>query len=359
MHPTLFHLGPIAIQSYGFMMMMGFLVSIQLAARRARRCGADEEMVINVGLLSLITGVVGARLFYVIHYPDHFNSFFSYFALWAGGLEFYGGFLAAVAATLIYLRLKKKSIRWYLDILAPAIMLGLAFGRIGCFLNGCCWGKPTSTPVAVRFPYGSPAFAQQWLTHRIEVPGEFILSSEGSNSLISRETMAMSDQDLSRTMDQSNPLALIGGCQRESPQYLTLVKAHLEAYQTNLNGLHELIKTLDLKTVPVHPTQLYESLAALAISIVLGRYFWHRRRHGMVIVMLFIIYPVCRFLIELVREDNPHDTLGFTVSQGISLLVVPIVILFWLYLRRLPEMSPRAAAELESRARQSPKASGS
>jgi len=355
MHPTLFNLGPLPIRSYGFMMMLGFLVSIHLAARRARRCGADEELILNLGLISLIVGIMGARFFYVVHYLPTFlktdNPLFAAINLTSGGLEFYGGFLAAVVVIIVYLRLKKRSIRWYLDILAPSIMLGLAFGRIGCFLNGCCWGAPTKMPWAITFPYGSLPFEHQWLnTYKIAVPGEFILTTGlGEPFLIKQETLKMSDEQLRNKLAKAGPAAVGGGCRAGDVRYLGMVKGHLDGYGVTLADLKELVRTLNLKSLPVHPTQLYSCANALLISWILSLYFWRRRRHGMVFVSMFVIYPMTRFLLEMIRSDNPHDTFGLTISQGLSVAVIPLAILSMLYLSRLPEISPRAAAELSAK----------
>lgn len=350
MHPTLFELGPIPIRAYGFMMMVGFLLSIHLAARRARRCGADEDLVLNLGLIALIVGVIGARLFYVMHRLPFFlrqdNPLMAIVNITSGGLEFYGGFLLAVAAVIFYIRRKKRSIRWYMDILAPAIMLGLAFGRIGCFLNGCCWGAPTELPWAIRFPYASLAFEHQWQqTHELEVPGEFILfTSDGQPYVMPRETLAMSDEAFQAALAKVDPSgrsvnAIVYG----------MVNGHLQHWDLTLAELRNLTKALDLKSLPVHPTQWYSFLNALLISLLLGAYFWRRRRHGLVIAWLFVIYPISRFVLEAIRSDNARDTFGLTVSQGISMIVVPAALLLIWYLHRLPEMSPRAVAELKSR----------
>ena len=111
MRSILFNLGPIPIRSYGLMMMIGFLVAIYLAARRARKCGANEEVVLNIGLISLFCGLLGARLFYVIHYWPKFaaakNTILAIMNLTSGGLEFYGGFLLAGACVFAYLRIKR------------------------------------------------------------------------------------------------------------------------------------------------------------------------------------------------------------------------------------------------------------
>ena len=91
------------------------------------------------------------------------QTFFRLIDVRKGGLEVYGGFITVVVAVLVYLWAWRHSIRWYLDIVAPSAALGMAIGRIGCFLNGCCFGGVCDLPWAVRFPYGSPAQYEQWL----------------------------------------------------------------------------------------------------------------------------------------------------------------------------------------------------
>jgi len=127
------------------------------------------------------------------------------------------------------------------------------------------------------------------------------------------------------------------------------VNKNLQIHKTTLAALRSLAKEMNLKSVPVHPTQIYESILALSISWVLTAYFWRRKRDGMVIAMVFVLYPIGRFLLEMLRADNPQDTFGFTVSQGISLAAIPLALGFMLLLKMLPERSPRAVAELAAK----------
>lgn len=137
---------PLRIHGYGLMMVLGFLLAILLAMWRARRCGEHPDAIANCGLLALIGGVVGARIAYLIQ-PSVWKSFTtapnplaSMIDITSGGLVYYGGVILAVILTLGYLRLKRLAIRRHLDILAVSLMIGLAFGRMGCMLNGCCFG---------------------------------------------------------------------------------------------------------------------------------------------------------------------------------------------------------------------------
>src|SRR5262249_25487653 len=151
-----------------------FLTGIWMACRRAIRSQANPDTVLNLGFISLVFGVLGARIMFVWHYWDaRFanlpHPYLSIFDLRSGGLEFCGGPLLTIPAVAIYLKyFAKASVRWYMDILAPSLAWGLAITRIGCFLNGCCWGSAcvdehdparvkAQVPWAVHFPYGSPA----------------------------------------------------------------------------------------------------------------------------------------------------------------------------------------------------------
>src|SRR5437879_5810495 len=137
------------IYSYGLMMVIGFLCAIELAKFLARRCKIDPELFVNAGLIALVTGVVGARLSHVIEniheYTDPTRSIAA--NLWdavnirSGGLTYYGGFLLAFPALIAYAKIKRIPLRLGMDIIAPCLMVGLGFGRIGCFLNGCCYGE--------------------------------------------------------------------------------------------------------------------------------------------------------------------------------------------------------------------------
>ncbi len=163
MYPTLLKIGGIQIYSYGLMLFLSFLAGIYVVERRAKRFGVDSKAVTDLALWILLAVVVGSRLFYVAFHWDEFsNDLIGIFAFWRGGLAglmFYGGFIGALAAGLIFVRVRKLPVIKLLDAAAPAIVLGEGITRIGCFLNGCCFGKPTSFFLGVRFPPNSPAGA--------------------------------------------------------------------------------------------------------------------------------------------------------------------------------------------------------
>lgn len=156
MHPELFQLGPIHLRSYGVMMAIAFLVGTALALREARRLRLDEDKLVNVILVTLIASVLGARALYVIEHLQEFRrEWGSVLALWQGGLTLYGGIAAGAFAGLLAARRFGLPMWVAADALTPSLALGTAFGRVGCFLNGCCYGRPTHLPWGVVFPRDS------------------------------------------------------------------------------------------------------------------------------------------------------------------------------------------------------------
>ena len=183
-----------------------------------------------------------------------------------GGLVVYGALFGGVIAVLLFIRKHQLPALATFDLIAPSMAIGLALGRIGCFLNGCCYGGPTSTCRGpCRFPPGSPPYA---------------------------------DQMASGVLSSTNP----------PPQSL-----------------------------PVHPAQLYSAITAALIGWVLWSYYPFRRRDGQVIALMLMIYPISRFLEEIIRTDEPAVFgTGLSISQNISLAVFVTGIGLWFYLSKQP-----------------------
>lgn len=164
MYPTLFKIGPFPIRSWGVMLAIAFVVGIIMAQRRAKRYGIETNFILDLSILILVSSIVGARIAYVI---DHFDFYFhnpsKIFGEWesglifCGGLIFYGGILLAIPVSIFYARKRKVSVPKLMDVLTPSLAIGLFFARIGCFLNGCCFGKPTNLPIGITCPEDSPA----------------------------------------------------------------------------------------------------------------------------------------------------------------------------------------------------------
>jgi phosphatidylglycerol---prolipoprotein diacylglyceryl transferase len=285
-YPTFFTLpvlGP--FYAYSTLLIVGFTVAIWLARREEDRAGGNGDRIVDLGLLMLVAGILGARLLSVVaegHLEDFIHlctdparvrpseawaraavcvadadcgshyvcdvarrachpprDCLAALKFWQGGLAFYGGFLLAVPLGLWYARRKQLGVLRIADLTSPFIALGLFFGRIGCFFNGCCYGTECDLPWAMRFP-GQSRF--------------------------------------------------------------------------------------------VHPTQLYEAGAALAIAAVLYLGVRPRKRaHGQVFAALLVLYGVVRFALELVRADARGGFAGLSTSQWIAIPLVAAGV--WLYAR--------------------------
>ncbi len=312
MYPELFKLPftQLTIKSYGLMMVLGFLAAVFVIRRLSRDITPDPQYITNASLYTLIAGVVGSRLFYVIHYFDKFKGdLLSVFAIWQGGLELLGGVVLAILVVFFYLWRHKLPIRRYLDILAIGLLLALAFGRIGCFLNGCCFGKPTDQLWGVRFPYGSFAYRSQVSPnlHRNRPEPYFKLPDDFFNTYY----------------DSAVPTKI------------------LKSYDQLTQEQQEMVKYGPYRCLHVHPVQLYSSALALLNAFLLYL-FWRRARKlpaskntrkfltkpGSTFALMFILYGIARILLEFVRDDNPFEYAwwaiykGGTVSQNLGIYMV-------------------------------------
>ncbi len=156
MHEIALTIGSLKIHWYGIMVALGFVLAILVLLKERTRAGITADNVFDLGLIAVFGGVFGARLFYVIQFHHQFaGKPLEVFRIDKGGLVFYGGFLLAFLVVWGYCRWKKISFLRVMDIFAPAVAMGHASGRIGCFLQGCCFGRPTSSWPSAVFPAGS------------------------------------------------------------------------------------------------------------------------------------------------------------------------------------------------------------
>jgi phosphatidylglycerol:prolipoprotein diacylglycerol transferase len=250
------------IASYGFMIVCGFLLVLWLLQRRGRRMGMDPTALFDMAVTVLICGVVGARLFYVIHHwPQFADDPIKIIRLDLGGLAFFGGLIGGTAGLLVSAALKGIPLLPMLDVSASLVPLGHAFGRVGCFLNGCCYGRLTECALGVRFPK--------------------VLNAEGE---------------------------IVG-----SPPFVD----HLN---------EGLVTVQDGWSLPVHATQLYEVSYNLVFFALLSFLLFRRRRPGDVAWLYAILYGTARFTNEFFRADTlARDWLGgLTIFQALALIAVGV-----------------------------------
>lgn len=257
----------------GVSLIAGYLLVVRSAARLDR---SREELIGNAYVVTALCGLAGSRLLYVLENRELLEeSGAAWFDITSGGISAYGGFLGGVIGAAIYLRRKRESLAAFADACMPALALGTVLTRIGCYLHGCDFGTPLG------------ASAPGWL----KALGTF-------------------------PRWQYDDLHVYG-----SPAFLH----HVDRY-----GLaHDAQASL-----PVHPTQLYEALAGVALlglALLLAR---RRAFAGQVALIVAISYGTWRFLIEYVRDD-PDSAYAFQLSwaQLISLLLVPVCAVIYSVLR--------------------------
>lgn len=269
MYPELFRIGSFPVNTYGVLLALAFLAALFVSARLAERDGLPRERVFDLGLWMLLGGLVGSKLLLMLAEPEYgqnWRNLLSIDFLRSGGV-WYGGFLGGLLTAIVLMRRYNLPFWKATDAFAPGVALGQAIGRQGCFAAGCCWGKPTASVFGVHFTDAG---------HQVtNVP----------------TTVAQ----LSTQAEQTYWAQKLGG---------------LDA------------------AVHLHPTQLYESFAALLIFLFLVRLHRRKRFTGQVIATYAVLYGLLRFLVEFVRDDPRGDIWGLTTltglstSQLISLLVV-------------------------------------
>lgn len=143
MHPILFEIGPLAVRTYGVFVALAFFICFYFLYKEAARKNFYPEKILDMELAMLISGIMGARALHVAVNVDYYkNHALEIAQLWRGGLAIYGGLFFGIIAGWIFILKKKMPFFKTGDFVAPYIALGQSIGRIGCFLNGCCFGKP-------------------------------------------------------------------------------------------------------------------------------------------------------------------------------------------------------------------------
>ena len=279
--PVAIQLGPLAVRWYGLMYLLAFIQIVILGKFRARQnllTGWHPRDVDDMLFYGVFGTILGGRLGYVLFYKPFY--YFAHpaemLAIWQGGMSFHGGFLGVLVALWLYARNRNK--RWLevTDFVAPLVPLGLAFGRLGNFINGELWGRVTSAtaPWAVYFPQAA-AEDKAWIT--------------------------------------------------AFPQ---------EAAARGLAAVYERVGML-----PRHPSQLYESaLEGFVLFALIWLYARHRRPLGAVSGLFLIGYGSFRFLVEYAREPDSFLgmlALGMSMGQWLSLpmIVIGVMMMLWAYWR--------------------------
>jgi len=178
MRLELLRIGTISIKSYGLMIAVGIIAAIVVGMKRAKRYELEEEKVLNLGIVCVVCGLLGAKILYIILDFKSIIESPSILEDIAYGFVVYGGLIGGLIGVYIYCRYKKISFLKYMDLVAPSVAIGQGFGRIGCFLAGCCYGRETTSALGVIFPASSfaPTGVKVLPTQLFSSAGDFIIA---------------------------------------------------------------------------------------------------------------------------------------------------------------------------------------
>jgi len=282
-------IGPshLPIFGYGMMVLVGFLSGLWLARLRAKRIGLDPEVLSDMSFWLLLSGVAGARLAHLGQYwrvtYAQCHSLLSYLVatvdLTKGGLVLIGGLVGGCIGFFLFCRSRKLPALLIVDVIMPSVFLGIGFGRIGCLLNGCCFGDPCDLPWAIQFPKGSVP----WM----ELAERGLLKPDANNVM---------------------------------PAF----------------------------TMPLHPTQIYSSIDGFMLCTILWNLYPLRIRNGQLLAIGCMMYSVTRFLIEIIRNDEPgRFGTSLTISQWYSMgiFVIGTTLLVWLLRNGKPATQSLASSD--------------
>jgi phosphatidylglycerol:prolipoprotein diacylglycerol transferase len=349
----------IPIRGFGVMLMLAMGSGVGLACYRAQQMGIHPEFITGLATVMIIAGLIGARLFYVVQYWDEFEratltgTLQALFNFTKGGLVVYGSVIAGVPAGIWYLRRHGLPILAMGDIIAPSMVLGLALGRMGCFLNGCCFGGVClpgdwAADVALTFPACSPPYIQQagvppYTEHKGEGWRSGIWLEERAGEIVAAY-IAPAGPAAEAGLNAGDKLVRINGA---VPTSLDDARKRLSAgsgsYEVELADgriLRWAAPSGPPRSVPIHATQLYAAIDGGLLALFLWLYYPFRRRDGEVFALLITLHPVSRFLLEMIRSDEGGQFgTVLTISQWLSIAILAGAAMLWWYILRQPRGS--------------------
>jgi phosphatidylglycerol---prolipoprotein diacylglyceryl transferase len=338
------------IRGYGALLLLAVAAAVGLAAWRARRLGMDPEIIFSMALWLFVAGIAGARLFYVIEYWEsefHRETWGATLRAVAnftsGGLVVYGSMLGGGAALAVFIYRNRLPGWAVADLIAPSVALGMAIGRLGCFMNGCCYGGACDLPWAVRFPPPSPPYVDQLRTGVLPVFGLRI--EDDATGGVEIAAVEAGSAAAAAGLHAGQRIESIGRVNvetaRDARGLLTELAFRGQSASLGVAGqaAPALLAASPLagRSQPIHPTQLYSAIDAGLLCLVLLAYYPYRRRDGEVFALLLTLHPISRFLIEIIRTDEPA-VLGtaWSISQNLSLSFLLAAAGVWWYLSRQP-----------------------
>lgn len=349
----------LAVRGYGVMLLLGVCSGVALAVYRAKQKGIDPDHIFGVAPWAIVAGIVGARLFYVIEYRDSYISngqleWSEVLRFFQGGLVVFGSIIGGFPVFVWYCWKNKISFPRFADALIPCLFIGLFFGRIGCLMNGCCYGgRCEEAPWALHFPSGSPVYLEQLtrgdligITVQEGPAGQLQVQSVRRGSLADRAGIQAGE--IVRGI-QAMPAAAAAADDSlpADDQSRLSVQADIggRLYRWSADELPQ-------AALPVLPAQVISSIGALLIALMLIALTPAIKIDGLLATIGFAAYSVARFLLEFVRSDEPGQFgTSLTISQIVSIGVLAAsvtVAAYLIYQSRHPRARPGGAAKAVS-----------
>lgn len=339
------------IRSYGMLMLVAVLAGTGLAVYRARQRRLDPELIYALAFWMFVPGIIGARLFYVIEYwQRQYRPVFEHEGFAAGlrslvnvsqgGLVVYGSLIGAMLGLLIFVYRGKWPLWALLDLIAPSLALGQAIGRIGCLMNGCCFGGVCDYDWAVTFPPDSPPYMAQVERGMMEglrigenAADPAVLQWVAPDSAAAKAGLKPGDRIASL-----DGLA-IGNCGDAAYVFRKVFDEH-RPLRIEVEG-HAAVELPPVnpppRSLPVHPAQAYSSIDAFLLCLLLLAFDPFARRDGQVFALMLTAHPISRFLLEMIRNDEAAVFgTGLSISQNISLIFLLLAAALWYHIARRP-----------------------
>ncbi|MCH8042820.1 MAG: prolipoprotein diacylglyceryl transferase [Planctomycetes bacterium] len=346
--PMLFPEG-LPIRGYGVMMLLAVVSGVALTVYRARLVGLKVEIIYSLAFWVFITGIVGGRLMHIINYWDNYRhgddgklrtwgeTLKAMLDIPSGGLVVFGALIAVSIMLAIFVRRNRLPGLALCDLIAPSMVLGLALGRIGCLLNGCCYGGLCEAPWAVQFPAEAPPYQHHFKAGQIH---GIVLSERDDDSPVIRRVIPGSVAEIAG-LAEGDRIRKIGNVGVVTVDMATLRLRHVLGDEFDIatdRGTVTLSPARPERSLPVHPTQIYSAINALLLCLFLLAYYPYRRRDGEVFALLLTLYPISRYLLEIIRADEitRASESGLTHAMAISIAIIVGVTAMWFVILRRP-----------------------
>lgn len=348
------------IRGYGMFVLVGVVAGMSLSIHRAKQIGLDPELIYSLAFWMFIIAIAGARLFYVIQKwnefqrPSIFETIAAILKFTEGGLVVYGSVIGGILALYIFARRQQMSMFALGDVIAPGMAIGGAVGRIGCLMNGCCYGGMCiGWPLAVTFPqhasvelgHYSPPYAHQLTLGELH---GFRVGIDGKENVIVADVERGSQAEAAGLKIGTKIRRLNGQAVTDLESAQRVLLAGSPRITINADELSWTIGSLPPRSRPVHPTQIYSAIDAGLLCLVLWFAYPFRRRDGDILLLFLALYSITRLLLEAIRADEGGQFgTTLTISQVVSLIVLALCIGTWLIRLRQPRIDmPLATASV-------------